>query len=286
MSMLTPREVADSYAAAGVAKAKSPAWRLLLLGIAAGMFVGFGAAASSTAVFDIHNVGIARFLAALIFPIGLCMVVVLGAELFTGNVTMVTSVLSGRISWRRMFRNWAIVYVGNCIGAMGLASLLAFFGQFDIGGGGVAVYAAKAASAKASLPWMNAFVLGIFCNVLVCVAAYLGGTARETGGRLAGLFLPIVAFVTCGFEHCVANMFYIPAGIFATMNPAYADMIVDAGINTAVLNFGTFVTANLIPVTLGNIVGGLAVGLFMYFAHATRRTDPDFPAPEPEAAQG
>jgi formate/nitrite transporter FocA (FNT family) len=154
-----------------------------------------------------------------------------------------------------------------------LAALLAFFGQYNIGGGHLAAYTASVAASKASLPWANAFVLGIFCNLLVCVAVYLGNTAQETSGKILGIFVPIMTFVGCGFEHCVANMYYIPAGIFANMNAAYTGMIAQAGINTAVLNFGTFVTANLIPVTLGNIVGGCLVGLMMYFAHADHKSD-------------
>ena len=162
------------------------------------------------------------------------------------------------------------MYAGNFIGAVGLAALMAFFGQLDIGAGGLAVYTAKVASSKSSLPWMNAFVLGIFCNLLVCIAVYLGNSAKDTAGKILGLFLPVLAFVTCGFEHCVANMYYIPAGIFAAMNPAYAPMIAEAGINTAVLDFATFATANLIPVTLGNIVGGIAIALVMYLCHSKR----------------
>ncbi len=270
MAMFSPQEIADNYSAAGVGKAQSPAWRLLVLGIAAGVFIGLGAVASSTAAFQLENVGMVRLVSGLIFPIGLCMVVILGAELFTGNVLMVTSALSKKITWGQLARNWALVYAGNFIGAVGLAALMAFFGQLDIGAGGLAVYTAKVASSKSSLPWMNAFVLGIFCNLLVCIAVYLGNSAKDTAGKILGLFLPVLAFVTCGFEHCVANMYYIPAGIFAAMNPAYAPMIAEAGINTAVLDFATFATANLIPVTLGNIVGGIAIALVMYLCHSKR----------------
>ena len=164
-----------------------------------------------------------------------------------------------------------IVYAGNFVGAVALAALMAFFGQLDIGGGALAAYTAKVAASKASLAWPNAFVLGIFCNLMVCIAVYLGNTAQDTAGRILGIFVPIMGFVAAGFEHCVANMYYIPAGIFATMNPAYAGVIADLGVNTAVLNFGTFITANLIPVTLGNIVGGVIVGVVMYACHATRK---------------
>lgn len=270
MPMFNPAETTENYINSSVVKAKSPLWRLFILGIAAGIFVGMGAVSSSTAAHALGNVGMTRLVTALVFPIGLCMVVILGTELFTGNVLMITAVLKKKITWAELARNWAIVYVGNLVGALALAALMAYFGQMDIGAKAVAVYTAKVAAYKSSLPWANAFVLGIFCNMLVCVAVYIGSTAQDTAGKILGLYLPIVAFVVSGFEHSIANMYYIPSGIFANLNPAYAQLIADADINTAVLNFGTFISANLIPVTLGNLVGGLGVGLLMYFAHASR----------------
>lgn len=271
MPLFTPTEITDNYMAASVGKAASPAWRLFVLGMAAGLLIGLGAVTSSTAAHALDNAGLVRLVTALIFPMGLVMVVLLGTELFTGNALMVTAAIDGRISWGRLARNWVIVYAGNFVGAVALAALMAFFGQLNIGGGDLAVYTAKVAAGKDALPWGNAFVLGIFCNLLVCIAVYLGNAAQDAAGRILGLFVPVMGFVLAGFEHCVANMYYIPAGIFAYMNPAYAQMIVDAGINTAVLNFGTFVTVNLVPVTLGNIVGGVLVGVVMYACHATKK---------------
>jgi len=134
----------------------------------------------------------------------------------------------------------------------------------------LAVYTAKVAAAKNGLPWANAFVLGVFCNLMVCIAVYQANTAQDTAGRILGIFFPIMGFVLAGFEHCVADMYYVPAGIFAYMNPAYTDMIDAAGINTALLTFGDFIAANLIPVTLGNIVGGVLVGATMYACHRTK----------------
>lgn len=271
MSIFTPTEITDNYVKASVGKAASPAWRLFVLGIAAGLLIGLGAVASSTAAHALADTGMVRLVSGLVFPLGLIMVILLGAELFTGNALMVTAVMAGEVTWGRLARNWVIVYVGNFVGAVVLAALMAFFGQLDIGGGALAAYTAKVAASKASLAWPNAFVLGIFCNLMVCIAVYLGNTAQDTVGRILGIFVPIMGFVTAGFEHCVANMYYIPAGIFAAMNPAYAGVIADLGVNTAVLNFGTFITANLIPVTLGNIVGGVIVGVVMYACHATRK---------------
>lgn len=271
MPIYTPKEVTENYLKASVSKAESPAWRLFVLAVFAGVLVGLGAVASSTAAQGIPDTGLARLTTAAVFPIGLIMIVLLGAELFTGNALMVTAAISRDITWGRLLRNWGIVYLGNFIGATGLAALMAFFGQLDIGGGTLAIYTAKVAATKCSLPWMNAFVLGIFCNLMVCVAIYLGNTAHDTAGKIWGVFFPIFGFVVAGFEHCIANMYYIPAGIFAATNPAYAGLIADAGINAAVLGFDTFIVANLIPVTLGNILGGAIVGIVMYAAHASRR---------------
>lgn len=271
MAYYTPKEITDNYMNASVGKADSPAWRLFVLGLAAGLLIGLGAVTSSTAAHALDNAGMLRLVSGLIFPIGLIMVVLLGTELFTGNALMITAALEKKITWGKLARNWVIVYVGNFLGAVILAAGCAFFGQLNIGGGDLAVYTAKVAASKASMPWGNAFVLGLFCNLMVCVAIYLGNTAQESAGRIMGTYVPIMGFVLAGFEHCVANMYYVPAGIFANMNAAYAGLIADAGINTAVLNFGAFFANNLIPVTLGNIVGGVLVGLVMYYCHGTRK---------------
>lgn len=270
MPINSPKEITDNYVAGAIGKATMTTWRLLLLSFFAGMLIALGAIASSTAAHAVPDAGIARLIMGAIFPIGLMMVVLLGTELFTGNALMVSAVAAGRITVLQLLRNWALVYIGNFCGAVLMAWLMATFGQLDIGQGALAVFTAKVAAGKASIPWMNGFVLGIFCNLLVCIAVYLGNTAHDTAGKILGIFFPVFGFVVCGFEHCVANMYYIPAGIFALWNPAYTGMIEAAGINTAVLNFGTFVTANLIPVTLGNIVGGVIVGLIMFAAHGTK----------------
>lgn len=271
MSLFTPTEITDNYVNASVGKAASPAWRLFVLGIAAGVLIGLGAVVSSTAAHALTDAGLVRLVSGLIFPIGLIMVILLGTELFTGNALMVTAVLARKITWGGLVRNWAIVYVGNLVGAVCLAAACAFFGQLNIGGGDLAVYTAKVAVTKSTLPWANAFVLGIFCNLMVCIAVYLANTAQDTAGRAIGAYVPIMGFVCAGFEHCVADMYYVPAGIFANMNAAYTQMIADAGVNVAVLNFGTFITANLIPVALGNIVGGMLVGIVMYACHGTKK---------------
>lgn len=271
MPISTPQEVTDRYAEASKGKASSPAWRLFVLAMAAGLLIGLGAVASSTAAHALGDAGLVRLVSGLVFPLGLMMVILLGTELFTGNALMVTAAIQRKITWGALLRNWAIVFAGNLVGAVALAACMAFFGQLGIGDGALAIYTAKVAAAKSALPWGNAFVLGVFCNIMVCIAVYLANTAHDAAGRLLAIFFPIMGFVTCGFEHCVANMYYIPAGIFATMVPAYADLIATVPfIDASVLSFGTFVTANLIPVTLGNIVGGALVGIVMYACHGTK----------------
>ena len=270
MSYNSPTQITDSYIKTSICKASAPIWKLFILGIVAGVLIGFGAVASSTAAHAISNVGLVRLVTGTVFPIGLVMVVLLGTELFTGNCLMITAVYARQITVTKLLRNWVVVYIGNFVGAVLLAACMAFFGQLDIGGGDLAAYTAKLAASKASLSWQNALALGVFCNILVCIAVYLGSTAQDTAGRIMGLFLPIFGFVVAGFEHSVANMYYIPAGIFANMNAAYSDLIVQAGIDTSVLNFGTFFVNNLIPVTIGNIIGGILVGSIMYVAHATK----------------
>jgi formate/nitrite transporter len=241
------------------------------LGILAGVFIGLGAAASSTAAHSLGDTGLIRLVSGLVFPVGLCLVVLLGAELFTGKVLMLNAVADKKISFRRMLRNWGLVYAGNLLGALILAAALAFGGQLDIGGGDLAVYTAKVAAAKAGLPFLNALILGIFCNLLVCAAIYLAIAAKTVMGKIVAIFVPIAAFVIAGFEHSVANMYYIPAGIFANLNPAYTNLIADTSINTAVLNFGDFFLNNIIPVTIGNIIGGAAIGLTLYLCNKNRK---------------
>ncbi len=267
MPINSPKDITEGYIETSKVKASSPAWRLLLLAFFAGVLIGMGAVASSTVANGIPDAGVAKLVTGAVFPIGLMMVVLLGTELFTGNALMVTAAIAGEIKWSHLLRNWGIVYVGNFLGAALVAFLMAFFGQFELGQGALGAYTIKIAAAKCALPIPNSFVLAIFCNLLVCVAIYLGNTAHDTSGKILGTFFPIFGFVIAGFEHCVANMYYIPAGIFAAMNTGYAELAMSAGVNVSLLeSIWPFLT-NLIPVTLGNIVGGVFVGLAMYAAH-------------------
>ena len=248
-------------------KANSPGWRLLLLGVVAGLFIGLGAVVSSMAAHGLPTAGLTRLLTGLIFPVGLCLVILLGAELFTGNILMINALFSRKIGWRGLLKNWSLVYLGNFIGAIVLAALMVNFGQIGVGGEALAIHTAKIAAVKNSLPWVNAFVLAIFCNLLVCAAVYMALMAKSIGAKIIAIWVPIAAFVIAGFEHSVANMYYIPAGIFTWLNPTFTQVVADAGVNTASLNFEAFFLNNLIPVTLGNIVGGMLIGITLYAYH-------------------
>lgn len=271
MGFLSPKELTQQYSAAGAGKAKRPAGQLFVLAILAGALIALGSAATNTASFGVTDVGLARTICGLLFPFGLCMVVVTGAELFTGNCLMTISVLERKATVAGMLRNWGIVYIGNLVGAVLVAAGCALFGQLDYGGGALAVYTIKIAAGKCGISFGKAVVFGVLCNLLVCLGVLLAMSSRDTAGRLMGAFIPVSFFVICGFEHCVANMYYIPAGIMAAANPAYRELALAAGVNLEGLTLGNFLVKNLLPVTVGNILGGGGLGALMWFAHVREK---------------
>ena len=269
--MISSDQIAKNYDVAGVRKANLPGLHMLLLGFFAGMFIALAGAAASVASADITNPSAARIVSALVFPAGLAMVICNGSELFTGNCLMVISLLDHKITFKALMKNYLFVYLGNLIGSL-FVSVLFVYGHIPgLYDGLLAQNMVNTAVTKVSLSFSEVFFRGILCNVMVCVAVWMGMSATHVSGKILAVYPPISAFVLCGFEHCVADMYYVPAGIFAYMNPAYTGLIDAAGINVALLNFGDFIFANLIPVTLGNIVGGVAVGLVMYACHGTKR---------------
>lgn len=267
MTYLSPKEFLDRYAAAGTAKTQKSAGKLLALAALAGALIALGAAASSTAVHAVENAGLARAVSGLLFPFGLCMVIVTGAELFTGNSLLVLSLLEGRCTLPGLLRNWGLAYLGNFLGAFLTAAGCVLFGQLNCSGGGLAVYAIRLAAGKCALPFLSGFGLGIFCNLLVCLGVLLALSAQDAAGRLLGAFLPVCYFVLCGFEHCVANMYYISAGLLAVRNPRYLQLARAAGVELGSLSLGNFLFGNLLPVTLGNVLGGGGLALLLWYAH-------------------
>lgn len=275
MNMLTAAELTEYYAKNGKAKAEKPFFRLLALSVMAGLFIGLGAAVCNTAVHSIADVSTGRIISGLLFPFGLGMVMLLGAELFTGNVMIGMSVWNKDTTTLKMLRNWCVVYFGNLVGAALLALLLARFGQLAYSNGHLALYTIKVAAAKCALPFANALVLGIFCNILVCAGVLCSLSGKDTTGRILGAYIPVAFFVICGFEHCVANMYYIPAGIFALGVPEYASLVAEAGLDVSALTWGNFFVRNLLPVTIGNILGGLAIAAVMWGSHVKKRRAPE-----------
>lgn len=260
-------EIMENYTELGKKKAESPVWKMFLLGILAGVLIGLGAVAAGTAGHAVSNPGLARLVCGLIFPLGLGIVMLTGAELFTGNCMIVTSVLSGKTRVSGMLKSWLFVYLGNLGGSLLLAAAIASSGQLDLGGGELAVYVIKTAAAKCSLEFGSAVILGILCNVLVCLGVLCSLSAKDVAGRILGAYIPVALFIIGGFEHSVANMYYIPAGILANMNPEYSALAAEAGLNTANLTWGNFLSANLLPVTIGNMLGGVAVSVILWYCH-------------------
>lgn len=267
-----PAEVVSANINAAVAKAAAKKRRIFVLGIMAGAFIAMGAQSSSLAVHNITDVGIARTLAGCIFPVGLMMIVFVGGELFTGDCMMSMACMKGRIGFGSLLRTLLIVYLGNFAGAVLIAFLVAHSGQYDYSAGALGAYTIKTAVGKTGLSFMRALFSGILRNILVCAAVLMAAAAKDIGGKVLAIFFPILAFVVSGFEHCVANMYYIPAGIFAAGNPAYvqkAQELYGLGAEKLTgLNWGSFVTVNLLPVTIGNIIGGaVMVGGVCFYLH-------------------
>lgn len=271
----TPPQIVAANINAAKGKTELPLLRMILLGIFAGMFIAGGASSSSLAMHAISNVGLARLVAGAIFPVGLMMIVLVGGELFTGDCLMIMGCIHGRFSVLSMVKVLVIVFVSNLIGSVLFALLVSLSGQYNYTNGLLGAFTIKVAMGKVNLSFASAFISGILCNVFVCIAVLMAGAAKDISGKILAIFFPILAFVVSGYEHCVANMYYIPAGIFAASNETYANLaMAEYGYTTVqleALNWVSFLTKNLIPVTLGNIVGGmLFVGLPLYLIHAQK----------------
>ena len=273
---LLPREIALKAEAIGVQKTRLDFLSLVALAALAGAFIGLGAMFATTVLAGVDGVlpfGVSRLLSGVVFCLGLILVVVGGAELFTGNNLMVMAWAAGKVSPREMLRAWAIVYVGNFIGAVGTAGIVFLSGQYLSGKGSVAGVALTIATNKVSLSFEHGLFLGILCNVLVCLAVWLAYSARTTADKIMAIVFPVSAFVVAGFEHSVANMYFIPLGLFIK---AWAPAVMWTQIGATSANYAALTWAglvdNLIPVTLGNIIGGGGlVGLVYWFVYLRKR---------------
>lgn len=249
--MNTPSEIAANYVAIGKGKANLPLLKMVLLAILAGAFIALAGAAAT-----FGNIYVNKAMGAAIFPAGLAMVLIAGSELFTGNCLLVIPLLEKEITLRQMLRNLVVVYLGNLVGGVLVSACAVYGGTFDA----IAETVVATAAAKCNLSFAAGFLRGILCNVLVCLGVWMAFAGKTVSCKIIGLFFPVMCFVICGYEHCIANMFYIPAGLMAA---GRADIVAEG---LSILGF----LKNLAPVTLGNIVGGAGLGA-MYWAVYLRK---------------
>ena len=272
---LSPQEITESYSEIGIKKVNSSFLKLFILGILAGAFIAFASEGSNTAIHTIESVGIGKALAGALFSTGLMLVLVAGGELFTGNCLIVISCIEKKASWTGMLRNWLIVYAGNFVGSLLLAWFILQSGQLGFSAGMLGGFTIKTAAYKTGLTFTNAFYMGILCNWLVCLAVWMSLGAKDIAGKLLAIFFPIWLFITSGFEHSVANMYYISAGIMAKSNPEWVAQAIQLGASPEKINglgWESFLINNLVPVTLGNIVGGsIFVGIAYWLSYLYKK---------------
>jgi len=279
---LLPAEMAAKAESIGVRKANMPFFTMLMLSILAGLFISLGGIFATTIAAGGMSVnsadgalafstalpyGVTRLLTGLVFCLGLILVVVGGAELFTGNTLIVMAWASQKVTTVALLRNWVIVYIGNFIGAVGTAVLMFFSKQYTFGADAVGIAALRIAISKSELGFIQAIALGILCNLLVCLAVWLTFSARTTLDKIASIIFPITAFVAAGFEHSVANMYFMPYALFVKMfDPEFMLRIGDRVANLDSLTWQAFFINNLLPVTIGNIIGGAVMVAAVYWA--------------------
>jgi formate/nitrite transporter len=260
MEILSPARILEYSVNVAAAKTGRSFLSTVILAFLAGVFIAFGAEGSTMAAFGLLAVpetyGLGRALAGAVFGIGLMLVLCAGGELFTGNCLIITGVLDKKVPVSKMLANWIIVYAGNFAGGLFIAWLMYGSGLFSSGNGLAGGMTVKIAAGKTALSFWPAFTLGILCNWLVCLAVWASFASKELPGKLLACFFIIFLFVTSGFEHSVANMYYVPAGIFAKTNEAWAAAPGLSPAELGGLNWTNFFVKNLLPVTLGNIVGG------------------------------
>lgn len=257
---LTPAETVQAIVESGKRVTTQPLSRTIVLSLLAGFYIAFGSQLATVVTQDAAafvGTGISRLLGGSVFSLGLMLVVVCGAELFTGNSLLTKAALQRQITWAKLAENWVVVIAGNLVGSIFFAWLMFRSNLWQ--SAGLAEHAVAIAAAKSSLPFDVALVRGILCNWLVCLAVFMAVAARDITGKLLACFVPIMAFVASGFEHSVANMYFIPTGLLI----AGELQLADPG-----LTWSGFLLANLLPVTLGNILGGVIFVAFAYwFVH-------------------
>lgn len=280
---ILPAAMALRAEAGGVTRAAMDPLGVFVLSILAGAFISFGAVFATTV--GAGNVasdatlpyGVMRLLTGIVFCVGLILVILGGAELFTGNNMLVMAWASGKVTTRAVLANWGIAFTGNCLGAIATAALVFVSTQYAFGGGSVGLNALMIADGKTALTFGPAFMLGILCNALVCLAVWMCYGARTNVDRVITVVPPIAAFVAAGFEHSIANVYFIPMGLFikAGAPDSFWKAIGKTPSDFQTLTWDNFIFANLVPVTLGNIVGGSVLVAAVYWFVYLRRKQPD-----------
>lgn len=269
---LLPAEMARRAEYLGERKASAPLLAMFSLAVLAGAFIALGAVFATTIAAGTSGdlpYGVTKLLTGFVFCLGLVLVIVGGAELFTGNNLIVMAWASGKVTTKALLRNWIVVYIGNFVGSVGTAILIFLSKQYTFGNGAVGETAISIANSKVHLGFTQALILGILCNTLVCLAVWLTFSARSTMDKIAAIIFPIAAFVASGFEHSVANMYFIPIGLLIKyFDPSYMSSI---EMNTNGLSWEAFLLNNLIPVTIGNIIGGSLLVAVVYWSIFLRK---------------
>lgn len=302
LDALLPPAMATKAEDLGVKKAHLNPLNMVILAVLAGAFIAMGAIFATTVSAGTMAIntsgaelafktslpyGLTRLLAGLVFTVGLILVIIGGAELFTGNNLIIMAFMSGKVSLGLLLKNWVFVWLGNLIGSMGTAFIVFLGKQYTFGGNAIGLTALATGNSKCGLSFIQAIALGIMCNALVCLAVWMCYSARTTTDKILAIIPPIACFVAAGFEHSVANMYFIPMALFIKyLDPTtYASIVtnLNGGKEFADLTLGNFFVGNLLPVTIGNIIGGAVLVGFVYWfvylrpGHITNGTHPGEP---------
>ena len=261
--MHSPLEIARNYIEVSIHKTNLSAFKMVILGMFAGFFIGFAGIASTTAASTVGNPSLAKLVGAMVFPAGMAMVLIAGSELFTGNTLIILAVLERKISVMRMLKSWLFVFIGNFIGAAMVAVGVVLGHTPDLFGADLAASVVAAGASRCNLGFGEAVVRGILCNVLVCIAVWMSFAAKNVSGKLLTSFWPVMVFVLCGFEHSVADMYFGTAALLASL---------EYGITAEGLSVLNFFVNCIIPVTIGNIIGGAGIVGFGYWLGYIRHT--------------
>ncbi|MHC1681601.1 MAG: formate/nitrite transporter family protein [Clostridiaceae bacterium] len=260
--MLKPYEICDEAIHTGIKKANYTLIQAILLGVLAGAFIALGGFAAAMASHGIENAGVAKLVAGAIFPVGLMLVLICGGDLFTGNCLMSVALVEKKITLKGMMKNWVLIYLGNFLGALLIAFLIFNTGLLSTNSNLLGGYAVKVAANKANLTFVQALCGGILCNILVAIAVWGAYAAKDIVGKIFIIWFPVMAFIIGSFEHCVANMYYFSIGFMAKNNPSFIENSHLSADKLAGLNLQNVIFNNMIPATIGNIIGGsVFVGL-------------------------